>query len=74
MMYLTSCMRNLLIFLYYIGCWQLLGAQIPKTYIYKTVNGIQLSLDVYTPRTPPRSGPAYPTIVFFFGGGMGKWK
>ena len=62
-------MRKKLFVLFLLGCWQLGGAQTPKTFIYKTVNGVRLSLDVYTPKIPPRTGKAYPTIVFFFGGG-----
>ncbi|MEM9722570.1 MAG: alpha/beta hydrolase [Bacteroidota bacterium] len=43
-------------------------AQVPRTYIYKTVDTVALSLDVYIPKGQV-SKSQNPAIVFFFGGG-----
>lgn len=69
MMYVRSCMFKGLISLIIGMSWHLVEAQHPETFIYKTVDGIRLSLDIYKPSAPSKPGQAYPAIVFYFGGG-----
>ena len=41
--------------------------------VYKTVDGFDLKMSIIYPENYEK-GKKYPTIVFFFGGGVGEWK
>lgn len=42
----------------------------PKTTIYRTIQGLDLTYDLYLPDRPARSSSGHPLLIWFHGGGL----